>query len=271
MIFPEEGGATLGGIIYLSETRVFKEFQFEHGTLYFRVLNTDPTNPSCQNWNLSGYVSFLDENTLDMRISGNECGFVGSEYVDWGGSLTKKPSGQDSLYYFSFGKSGNQWVYKVIKKNTDSCQLTKLLAVKSGNYIFTGETTHGCNWPSQNIPLNWSISPAAFTVENDVTLSAHPVTIPVYAKKGAIYPTVINSDTVTVTLLNTNQLITNAAGSFYCSQFQFTEPVLDTTGQRYQRITQIWLHQRQGIILQQVLNPARNTDPESMMLVSKNF
>ena len=41
LIYPEEGGTLLGGIIYLSETRVFKQFQFANGTLYFRVYNTN--------------------------------------------------------------------------------------------------------------------------------------------------------------------------------------------------------------------------------------
>ena len=271
LIFPEEGEKLLGGIIYLSETRAFREFQFQNGTLYFRVFNTDPTNPNCQNWNLSGYASFIDESTLDLRISGNECGNIGSEYVDWSGSLVQSPVAKDSLPCFTFAKPSNNWTYEVYKENGDSCQIQKLLAIKTGDYQFTGEATHSCDWANPNIPVKWNVSPAEFYIKDDATISKLPISIPIYAKQGAVYPTYTDTDTVTVTLLYSNQMVNTVAGNFACRQFRFTETMNDTTGLRLTRTTYLWLHEHYGIIKHLVIAPVYKTDIKLQTLKAKNF
>jgi hypothetical protein len=271
LIFPEEGGTLLGGIIYLSETRAFREFQFQNGTLYFRVFNTDPTSPTCQNWNLSGYASFLDETTLDIRISGNECGSIGSEYVDWSGSMNRSSAVKDSLPCFTFAKTSNNWTYEVYKDNGDSCQVQKLLAQKTGDYQFTGESTHSCGWANQNIPVKWNVSPAEFFIKEDATISSLPITIPIYAKQGVVYPSYFNSDTVTLTLLYSNQTVNTAIGNFNCNQYRFTETITDTTGQRLNRMTYLWVEYHYGIIKHLVIDPVYKTDIKLQLLKAKNF
>ncbi|MCX6277514.1 MAG: hypothetical protein NT004_05395 [Bacteroidetes bacterium] len=270
LIFPEEGGTLLGGIIYLSETRVFRQFQFQNGTLYFKVFNTDPSSPVCQNWNLSGYASFIDEITMDIRISGNECGNPGSEYVDWSGTLVQSPATKDTLPCFTFAKATNNWTYQVIKKSGDTCQIQKLIAQKTGDYFFTGESTHSCGWTNQNIPLKWNLTPAEFLIQDDATISIHPISIPIYAKPGVVYKTNLNQDTVTLTLLYTDVVVTTAIGDFICNQYIYTEPVAAVQG-KITRSAYLWLNFHNGIIQQLVVNPVNDPDIKMQILTAKNF
>jgi len=270
LIFPEEGGNLLGGIIYLSETRVFRQFQFQNGTLYFRVVNTDPSNPVCQNWNLSGYASFSDESTMEIRISGNECGIAGSEYVDWSGTLVQSSVKKDSLSCFTFAKAGNNWTYEVAKQNGDSCHIQKLVAIKTGDYNFTGESTHTCGWTNQNIPLKWILTPAEFVIGDDATIIDHPITIPVYAKQGVVYKTILNQDTVTLTLLYSNVIVNTSAGTFACNQYKYTEPVISDSIQTT-RTAFLWLDYHSGIIQHLVVNPLNDQDIKSQILTAKTL
>lgn len=270
LIYPEEGGTLLGGIMYLNETRVFKQFQFANGTLYFNVINNDPSNPSCQNWKLGGYASFSSDDRLEIRISGNECGLAGSEFVDWSGTLAPSPVRKDSLPCFTFAKTGNNWTYSVDKETGNSCEILKLIGAKEGDYTFTGEATHGCGWPLTIIPFRWTVTPSIFKLTKDATLVNHELEIPVYAKYGAIYKTFPYPDTVTLTLLDTNYAVTTIAGTFFCNHFRYTE-----TGTRYgvrqTRTSDLWLNFRYGIIKHEVTNPFDSTGIVLQNLKDKNF
>lgn len=271
LIYPEEGGTLLGGIIYLSETRVFREFQFQNGTLYFKVFNTDPDNASCQNWNLGGYASFSESDKMEIRISGNECGLIGSEYVDWSGTLVSSPVKKDSLACFTFAKTGNNWTYKITKNDGDSCELLKLLGVKSGDYAFSGESTHQCGWPLTNIPVKWTVTPSNFTIRTDMTLVNHEISIPVYAKYGVTYKSYPSPDTVTLTLLDTNKVVTTIAGTFFCNYYKYTETGYRDDGVRNTRTSYLWLNYHYGVIKQEVINPFDSTWIVKQSLKAKNF
>lgn len=268
MIYPEEGGSTLSGIIYLKEIRAFKQFQFQGGTLYFKVVNNNPDNPLCKTWNLSGYASFSDESTLDFRITGNECGYIGNEYVEWAGSLRLSPETQDSLEYFSFTQPSNNWTYKVEKVTGDTCQLQKLLATQTGFYLFNGESTHTCGWPATNIPLKWMVNPAEFTVFNDATLVRHELTIPVWALPGVIYTRRTTTDTITLTLLDKENSVVTDAGTFLCNRYRYSETIAHD-GIRTTRTSYLWVDYRNGIIRHEVVNPTDTTGIISEVLKSK--
>ena len=268
LIFPAEGGTGLDGIIYLSETRSFKQFQFTSGTLYFRVANTDPASAFCQNWNLSGYASFTDETTMTIRISGNECGLSGNEYVDWSGTLGSLPTKADSLPCFTFARESNNWTYNVGKKNGDSCHYQKLLATKSGTYNFNGETTHNCDWMATNIPVKWTVNPAEFIITDDATLTNHPITVPIFALPGVVYTSLVANDTVTLSLIKKNDTVTCLAGTYLCNKYRYTETVASGAG-RTTRSAYLWLHYHFGIIRQTVDNPVNATDVKTLLLKTK--
>ena len=270
LIYPAEGGASMEAIIYARDTRVFRQFQFQGGTLYFKVVNPDPANPTCQNWNLGGYVSFADEKTLSIRISGNECGLIGSEFVDWSGSLVKSSATMDSLPCFTFAKTGNNWSYVVTKATGDTCELQKLIGSKSGSYYFGGESTHSCGWPMQNIPLKWTVSPSEFTIREDLSLTRHEIYIPVYAKYGVTYRSYPYPDTVTLTLTDTNLYITTVAGNFFCNKYRYTESSV-INNVRNTRISDIWLDHHNGIIRQEVTSPNDTSDIIRQVLKTKSF
>ena len=270
VIYPDAGGSSVSGILFMKETNVFHEFQFVDGTLYFHVENTDPTSPLCQNWNLGGFIVFKAEGELDIRITGNECGQIGNEFVNWVGTLFSDPVSADSIKYYNFAKTGNSWTYNVKVKNGDSCQVQKQVSQASGNYIFTGHTTQTCGWPGQTMTFRWEVNPAGFTLIVDSTLADKPLLFAINAKPGVVYASYSNNDTTTVTLLDSSLVETTPAGTFECSRFRYTEPVY--SGQmKTTRTSYIWLSNRYGVIRHEVINPVDSTDVIFQLLTSKNF
>jgi len=260
----------LDGIVFMNQSLVFHEFQFLNGTLYFRVECNDPQNSTCQAWNLSGYAIFAEATKINIRISGNECGPFGSEYVEWNGTLVKTQVPADSLPYNYFGKATNTWTYKTSLKQGDTCQVQKQIMINPAYYQFEGASSQTCglSWALQ--PFKWNISPAQFTINNDTTLCLHPFTFSVNAKAGVVYSTILYNDTTTVTLVDTNLTVTTPAGSFLCRRFKYTEPV-GLGASRITRTAWLWLNYKYGIIRQEVVNPVDSTDLKTQELISKTF
>jgi hypothetical protein len=270
VIYSDAVTQVLSGILFTKTTNVFHEFQFVDGTLYFKVDNPDPANPMCQNWSLGGYAVFLDDNKMDIHITGNECGDVGSEFVDWVGTMLPDQVSPDSLKYYNFGKIGNSWNYKTTLKNGDSCQVQKQISLMSGSNLYIGSTAQTCGWTNPNMIFKWNVAPDSFTIVNDSTWSNRAFAFPINAKQGVVYKTYVNADTLTMTLLDTSQIITTPAGSFQCTYFRYTEPV-GTGVLKITRTSYIWLNYRYGVIRQEVANPVDSTDVQLQVLSSKNF
>ncbi|MCX6305837.1 MAG: hypothetical protein NT040_12810 [Bacteroidetes bacterium] len=270
VIYPNSATGFLQGIIFMKETNVFNEFQFVDGTMYFNVENTDPASPFCQNWSLGGYAVFTADGILDIRITGNECGQVGSEFINWVGTLEQTGAIADSVKYYDFAKSGNLWNYKVTLKNGDTCQLSKQIIQAGTNYLYSGTLNQNCGWTGQTLTFKWNVSPALFSVISDSTLSYKPFTLPINAKPGVVYSSYISSDTTTVTLLDTNLVINTPAGNFNCVRFRYTEPV-NTGILKVTKTSYFWLNNRYGIVKQEVANPTDSTDVQNMVLISKGF
>jgi len=270
VIYPDAGNISLTGIFFMNETSVFHEFQFVDGTLYFKVVNNDPANPMCQNWSLGGYLVFSEENKIDIRISGNECGPQGTEYVNWTGSMIQTQVPADSIQYYNFAKSGNSWTYQVFLKNGDSCQVQKQISQESPMYLFDGTVTQTCGWAGQNMTFKWNVTPSDFSIIHDSTLCYLPFSFPIDAKPGVIYKPYTNNDTVTMTLLDSNFIMTIPAGTFSCKYFRYTEPV-DSGLFRIKKTAYLWLNNRYGIIKHEVLNPVDTTDIRVQVITSKNF
>jgi len=260
----------LGGIIFIDGVKSFYEFQFLSGTLYFKIPCMDPENPTCQMWNLGGYVSFKEEDQIDFRISGNECGSYGNEYVDWTGLLTKTDFNADTARYFHFAKTGNLYHYKVTLKSGDTCTLNKTVNNNPSRYLFYGVPSQGCGWNGMDSLFKWSVSPAEFSVINDSSISYQSFTFPIDAKPGVVYRNILHGDTTTLSLTGTGQVVTTPAGTFSCMVFKYTEPVV-SGGVWFRKTAYLWLNTKYGIIRQEVDNPANSTDLKSQVLTSVNF
>jgi hypothetical protein len=272
-IYADATTKALSGILFMKATNVFHEFQFVNGTLYFKVINNDPGNPICQNWSLEGYAVFSSETTLDIRITGNECGQLGSEYVNWAGILVQDQVSPDSVKYNHFAKTGNSWTYKVTLKSGDSCQVVKQISQETVTYLFSGSAAQTCGWTGQNNTFKWNVSPTGFSIVNDSTLSIKPFLFPINAKQGVVYRNYINNDTTTVTLLDTNVLVTTLAGNFTCVRFRYTEPVYADTSKttKISRTAYLWINNRYGVIKHEVVNPVDSTDVQLQILTTKSF
>lgn len=270
VIYQDASTNGLSGILFMKATSVFHEFQFVDGTLYFKVVNNDPLNPICQNWSLGGFVVFSEESTVQITITGNECGPQGSEFVNWVGTMAQTQVPPDSVKYYNFAKSGNSWTYKVTLKNGDSCSVQKQINQVSSSYIYTGAITQTCGWLGQNSTFKWNVSPAGFSIVNDTTLCYWPFSFPINAKKGVVYNTIFNADTTTMTLLDTNQVINTPAGNFTCVWFRYTEPVISGMT-KITKTSYLWLNNKYGIIRQEVANPVDSTDVQVQVLTAKSL
>ena len=270
MIYPDAGNTTLSGTLFMKETSVFHEFQFVDGTLYFKIVNNNPNSPFCQNWSLGGYAVFPEDGKIDIHISGNECGEVGNEYVNWVGTMMPAQVSPDSLRYYNFATTGNLWNYKVTLKNGDTCHALKQAGQVSAGFLVTGLTTQSCGWSGQNMAFKWEVSPTRFIIMNDTTLSYKSFTFPINAMPGVTYSTYSNNDTMTVTLLDSNLFITTPAGDFNCGRFRYTEPVYAGSS-KVTKTAYLWLNTKYGVIRQEVQNPVDSNDVQVQVLSSKNF
>jgi hypothetical protein len=270
VIYPDASNNTLSGILFMKETSVIHEFQFVNGTLYFKVVNNDPDNPFCQFWSLGGFAVFAEEGKIDINISGNECGAHGSEFINWVGSMKQIQVSADSLKYFSFAKSGNSWIYKVTLMNGDTCQLKKEISQVSGRYLFSGAVTQTCGLSGQNMTFKWNVTPSEFSIIYDTTISYKPFTYPINAKPNVVYNSYVLNDTIQLTLLDTNAVLTTPAGTFSCVRFRLTEPVY-SGNLKITRTAYIWLNPRYGVIRQDVVDPVELTDIQYILLTSKGF
>ncbi len=270
VMYPDETGNALSGIFFLKANSIFHEFQFVNGTLYFKVVNSDPANLLCQNWNLGGYAIFTSENTIEVNISGNECGQVGEEYIEWSGSVLKTVVASDSVEYYNFGKNGNTWTYQVTLWDGSSCQVERKIDQVSSGYLFSGPVSQTCNWTGQNLTFKWEVAPDNFSNVNDTLLSNRPFSLPINAKPGVVYSTYVKHDTITLTLLDTNLLISTPAGSFKCAVFRYSEPVYPNKF-KVNRISYFWINNLAGIVRHRVENPVYVTDVSVEELISKNF
>jgi hypothetical protein len=270
VFYPDATSGMLSGILFMDETSVFHEFQFVNGTMYFNVENNNPTDPFCQNWSLGGFAVFAAAGEMDIHITGNECGQLGDEFVNWRGTLTASVVPADSIQYFNFAKNGNSWTYKTYLKNGDSCQLQKQVSQVAAGDLFKGTSSQTCGWPGQNIIFSWKVSPSVFSIQYDSTLSVNPVTFPINAQTGVVYRTFQNKDTIAVILVDTNLAILTTAGSFRCVKYKYTEPVY-VNAVKINRTSYLWLDNRFGIVRQEVANPIDSTDVQLQVLSAKNF
>jgi len=270
VVIYRESETLLAGIIFMDDILIFHEFQFLNGTLYFKIPCNDPDNPNCQTWNLGGYTMFTEEGKLDFRLSGNECGSFGSEYVDWNGTLLQKQVSPDSITYFNFCKPGNSWTYKITKNNGDTCQVQKQISENPSSWLFMGLSSQTCGWSGTNMIVKWNVSPSDFSIVNDTTLSTNGFIFPINAKLSVVYRYFLDNDTTTVTLTDTNKVITTPAGIFNCSRYKYTESAY-AGDYRYTKTAFLWLDKRYGIIRQEIENPLGPTDIRSQVLSAKNF
>lgn len=269
VIYPDAGGTSMAGILFMKEINLFREFQFQDGTLYFNVENHEPDNILCQNWSLGGFAVFTADDEIEIHITGNECGYQGSEFVNWVGTLRKTEIHADSLKTFHFAQTGRTWTYQVMQTNGDSCQVTRQITQTSGTHGFTGTIGNTCSWPG-TIGLRWTVTPAEFTIQNDSTILQHPLRMPVNAVPGVVYRTLAGSDTLTMTLVDTLQVMSTPAGNFPCWLYRYTEPF--TSGSQTEtRTANIWVSSRYGIIRQEVVNGINPTDSKLQVLTAKNF
>ena len=270
-IYPVKGGSAAAGILFMSETQVLEEFQFVDGTLYFKVKNNDPESPFCQKWSLGGYAVFTSEKEIELHITGNECGQVGNEYVNWVGTLGTATVPADSVLYFNFAAASRSWTYHSTLLDGDTCRVVKQISASPAEFSFTGATTDTCGWSGTGYNLKWTVTPAAFTIQLDSNLCEKQVNLAIDAKMGVIYRSILSgTDTVTVKLADTSTFVTTPAGTFQCDLYQYTEPV--TVGStRYTRYSRIWLNNLHGIIRHEVQNQASTTGVTMQVLTGKNF
>ncbi|HPS61753.1 MAG TPA: hypothetical protein PLK82_01765 [Bacteroidales bacterium] len=269
VIYSDPGGSTLSGIFFMKETRVFHEFQFVDGTFYFNVENNDPENPFCQRWSLSGFAVFSAEGKIDIRLTGNECGDIGGEFVNWTGTLNTRQVQTDSIRYYNFGGNNRKWGYKITLDDADSCTLEKTILSGGMDYYFAGMNVQTCNWTGMSA-IKWTVTPAMFTIQLDSSVADKPVSFPISAKFGVTYHSYLAPDTVTVKKVDTAAIVVTPAGTFTCAKFEITEPVYRSNVKNI-RTSWFWINNRAGIVRYEVANPVSPTDIGVMVLKEKNF
>jgi hypothetical protein len=118
--------------------------------------------------------------------------------------------------------------------------------------------------------FRWGVSPSEYSILIDSTLCEKSFTFPINAKPGVVYRRIVNSDTTTVTLLDTNFVLPTPAGTFTCFRYRYTEPVYSGVT-KTTRTSYLWLNNKYGVVKHEVLNPLEADDILVQVLTAKNF
>jgi hypothetical protein len=265
-LFYNQAGDLLDGIFDLGETHYMEGFLFSQGTLYFKLILSDSTNPQCSNWNLSGHLFLQDEHSMVIRIAGNECGPLGKQYATYEGILIMINPDMDPSTYYSFGKTGATWVYETSLFNGTVCEVQQVIGSEPAASVFQVNETNNCGWPSPTKSFNWQVTPFSFSIMSGTSTSEISYTFWLDAVEDKKYTFYSNNDTTYLTLTKTDVTVTTPAGTYSCGQYQFESRVYsaDTV------ITKgtLFLNKQYGFIKMTYTQPADSTNIEEQVLTA---
>jgi hypothetical protein len=269
LIYASSSGYTLQGLLNMAEVNIVQQTQFNNGTFYFKLICNSPDDPECQNWTLAGFATLVEQGRMQLHIAGNECGSVGDQYVDFSGVLTQISTSIDSSFFYTFGKSGNTWNYKITKVNNDTCTTQDIITGTAVPGVFQGQDLNSCGWQPPSANFFWYVDPLYFQVMQELSSGAVVASFPIGAHLSYNYHTVYNGDTTDVMLMATNISITVPSGTYQCREFKVTSKihsaaVLLPSGYYY-------LNNQAGIVKYEPLITTALTDVSKKELTGKNF
>jgi hypothetical protein len=267
-IMRSSDGSTLRGIMMLNQTNLLMETKFSAGLFYFYMRPNDSLNPSCLNWNMAGFAKITEAGKISINIAGNECGDLGFQFVKWEGELIQVNTQPDPETYYSFASSGNQWNYRIIMDNGDTCTYNQELACTGINQ-FQANTSSFCSFQGGSGSNFWESDPAKLIIYENAARTVIENYFRLDALENTFYSWTNGVDTLTVTLEAKSELIDVPAGSFKCARFrQVTK--LHSEGE-VTREGLIWINNAAGIVRYESIYETDATYVKTKVLVSKNF
>ncbi|MFH1295727.1 MAG: hypothetical protein ABIJ04_00430 [Bacteroidota bacterium] len=267
--FNNTAGDLLNGIFELGQINFLEGFMFQHGTLYFKLILSDSTNPQCANWNLGGYVYLQEDNLMVVRMAGNECGPLGKQFVTYEGYLILVNPIMDPSTYFSFAQTGRTWSYETQLYNGTTCEVQQNIGSQPSPNLFTVTETNNCGWPIVQRQFNWQVEPFRFSVmagtsATDILYSFHLDAV--INKK---YRFINGDDTSYVTLINPDVPVNVTAGSYTCGKYSIELRRHSSTNV----ITKgtIYLSKQHGFIKMEYTEPSDSTNIQSQVLTTILF
>jgi hypothetical protein len=269
IIFFNSTQYTLLGLLILDETNIIQMTQFNSGTFYFSVLCNDPENATCQNWSLAGFAKLEEQGKMDIYISGNICGLLGDQFVDYTGTMNQTSPNPDSSYLYTFARAGRQWNYKITLVNNDTCHVQDNLISAGFSNIYQGQNLNSCGWQPPSFNYYCFASPLYFQYilnpDPSTVYSEFPIDAPLNSQRIFAY----EPDTTYVTLVTESENVTVPAGTFSCREFKLDCRVHSAGNHLVSGY--YWLNNQYGVIKYEPLGITQLTDIAIKELLSKNF
>jgi hypothetical protein len=259
----------LDGLFSMGEVHFLTGFQFVDGVFYFSLLCSDTLNPTCYNWNLSGYVFLRDEHLMEMHLAGFECGQLGKQFATYEGTLMRINPGPDPSVFYSFAAVGHQWTYINILENGDTCSVTKEIVAEPATNLFTVNETITCSGVPSTDQYNWTVERYVFSAMQGTSGAIISHTFYIDAPVENPFVFIAGNDTTILTLKVTSEAIKVPAGTFTCDRFLIDQRIhTDVPVYIY---GYLWLSKPYGIIQFESLIPQDSSAVAFQKLTSRNF
>lgn len=268
-LFSNVNGDLLNGIFELGQINFLEGFMFQKGTLYFNLLLSDSTNPQCANWNLGGYISLVDDNTMIINIAGNECGPLGKQFVSYEGSLILVNPGMDPSTYFSFAQTGRTWTYETHLYNGVMCEVQQTIGAETSPYLYTVTETNNCGWPLAQKQFNWYVEPFRVSVMAGTSTTDILYSFYLDAVVDKPYRFIVGDDTTYLTLTDTDVSVNVTAGSYKCGKYSI-DSRMHSSGDITTKGT-IYLSKQYGFIKMDYSAPSDSSNIQSQVLSTVLF
>lgn len=269
LIFFTASQYSLTGLLILDETNIIQMTQFNTGTFYFSAICNDPENVQCQNWSLAGFAKLEEQGRMNLYISGNICGPLGDQFVDYSGTMTQISPNPDSSALYTFARAGRQWKYKVTFVNNDTCEVQDILTSAGPPEIYQDQNLNSCGWQPPSYSAYWYASPLYFQYIYSPDPSTVIANFPIDALVNMQRIYINDPDTTYMTLVTESENVSSPAGTFNCRKFRM-ECRVHSAGNHLVS-GYYWLNKQYGIIRYEPLITTQLTDISKKELLSKNF
>lgn len=239
---------------------------FLDGVYTFSIRNNSFDNPDCQSWDVTGSANLYNEFYMGVNFGGIFCGVHPKDIT---GTMTKELSIPDTTVLLTMAAAGRKMIYSVTDSEgisfDQSTEFQKDLA--NGVWRILTTKTKGQQSPKEVsyqfiTPVEWGQLP-----DNDSTPSHQQTNYRIDAKTGIKYITVTATDSIIVTIVSLDEMVTVPAGTFKCIKLARENKPIAPGGS--EAFSKIWINNNTGII--KSLKYKGDSLVKTTLLKEKNF
>lgn len=259
-----QSGDNLSGYLIIHndpEIQRLRLITLTNGVYSMEVICGDPGHIDCHSWDFSGTLTLAETNLIKFNVSGVVCQEIQGTLT---GDFTKISSIPDDSGYITFAQIGREWRYRFTGWDSSLCELKMNIDEDLGNGIFSAIVTTDCfGWPPK---IWWYVSPNKWCDMDSTLLDTRILNVRADAKVGDVYQTILDGDTITVTVLSLSDPVTIEGTTYNCIK-------LLKEGTQWEQYFKgyCWMTFDIGLIKYEAIYPNQPHDVHYEELIFKNF